>query len=561
MRLALLALLACATAAAWPPAVRQLDAEILTRDGVRLSTNIFRPRANGRFPAILIRTPYGKGADIKPDWQAFVDRGYAVVVQDVRGRFKSEGVFRPLVQEGPDGYDTIQWIARQPWSDGAVGMLGGSYLGIVQWKAALTGNPHLKAIFPWVSGCDDYIDRFYSRGGAFKLGQRLVWMAENLKQPGFVPNFDKYIPHLPLRTADRAATGRESGFYQAVIEHPAYDGFWRRLSTREQIARVKAAVFSVGGWYDNFVQSDLEAIAALQKLSASHRIVIGPWGHDMKIRTEGADFGPESRVPLRSLQLQWFDRWLKRKDTPATPHAPVRLFIMGANRWREEDRWPPAAARMTPFYLDGRGRANTARGDGKLRATPPRRSRTDRFTYDPRNPVPTRGGPACCNYKRLPWGPLDQRPLDSRRDILVYTSGPLDEDLEVTGPVEAVLWVSTSAPDTDFTAKLVDVFPDGRARILTDGILRLRYRESLAKPVAARPGEVYRIVIDAGVTGNLFRKGHRIRLEVSSSNFPRFDRNPNTGTPVAFESQLRPAEQAVYHDPERPSHLLLPVMH
>ena len=500
MRLPLLALLACA--ASWPATLRQFDVEIPMRDGVRLSANVFRPDTGARVPAILIRTPYGKGSAITANWQAFVDRGYAVVAGDVRGRFKSEGVFRPLEQEGVDGYDTIEWIARQPWSNGAVGMTGGSYLGIAQWKAALTGNPHLKCIFPWVSGYDDYLDRFYSPGGAFKLGQRLVWMAENLKQPGFVPDFNKYIRHLPLLAADRAATGRESEMFQAAVAHPAYDDFWRRVSTREQISRVKAAVFSVGGWYDNFVASDLAAVAALRKLSPAHRIVVGPWGHDMKVRAGGVDFGPASSVPLRGLQLEWFDRWLKGKAASAASDAPVRFFVMGANRWRDEGQWPPASMRMTAFYLDSGGRANSARGDGALRPAHPRRRHADRFTYDPHNPVPTRGGAVCCNPRRLPWGPLDQRAVESRRDVLVYTSAPLKRDLEIAGPVQAVLWVSTSAPDTDFTAKLVDVFPSGHARILTDGILRLRYRESLSKPVAARPGEVYRVAIDAGVTAD-----------------------------------------------------------
>lgn len=548
----------CAAAAA--PATQELHVAIPMRDGTRLYANVFRPSQAGRFPTILYRTPYGKGKAITPNFQAFVDHGYAVVVQDVRGRYESEGVFRLLDQEPQDGDDTLNWIARQPWSDGKIGMTGGSYLGIVQWKTALLNNPHLKAIFPWVSGDDDYFDRFYSSGGAIKLGQRLLWMSENLRLPGFRPNFLKFIWHLPLRTADMAALGRSSGMYQAALRHPSYDGFWRKISTREQIGKIKVPVFSVGGWYDNFVESDLDAVSALRKTSGVHRILVGPWPHDMRIKFPGVDFGANSVVPLRGLQFEWFDQWLKGKDTPVLSRAPVRIYVMGADRWREDHEWPPPHMRPTPYYLESKGHANSLRGDGVLGFRPTRREAEDRFTYNPRDPVPTRGGAVCCNPKVFPWGPMDQRAVESRYDVLVYTSKALQHDLEVTGPVRLVLWTSTSVRDTDFTAKLVDVFPNGEARNLADGILRLRYRESLEKPVLANPGQIYRITVNVGVTSNLFRKGHRIRLEVSSSNFPRFDRNPNTGGPLADEVRLAKATQTIYHDSEHPSYLLLPVI-
>ncbi|MFB3830013.1 MAG: CocE/NonD family hydrolase [Bryobacteraceae bacterium] len=540
--------------------IEALHVPVPMRDGVRLFANVFRPDRPGRVPAILYRTPYNKGQGITPNYQAFVERGYAVVVEDVRGRYESEGVFRPLEQEGRDGYDTIEWIAHQPWCNGNVGMTGGSYVGIVQWKAALENNPHLKAIFPWVSGCDDYRDRFYSTGGAMKLGNRLLWMSQNLRAPGFVPDFRKFVWHLPLRTADRAATGQTSDMFQQALDHPLWDGFWRRISTREQIAKVRVPVFSAGGWYDNFVQSDLEAFAALSERSGVHRILIGPWPHDMRQKFPGVDFGADSIVPLRGLQLEWFDQWLKGKYTKAASRAPVRIFVMGANRWRDEREWPPARVRYTPMYLESRGRANSLRGDGVLSEKPARKAARDRFTYDPRNPVPTNGGAVCCSARVFPWGPMDQRGIEARQDVLVYTSHPLARDTEVTGPVRVVLWVSTSARDTDFTAKLVDVFPDGAARNLTDGILRLRYRESLERAVPARPGEVYRITVDAGPTSNVFKKGHSIRLEISSSNFPRFDRNPNTGGRISEETRLVKAAQTVYHGAARPSHLLLPVV-
>ena len=558
------AALAFPLGAAQRPETKQLHVAVRMRDGVHLYANVFLPGDRPRVPTVLVRTPYGKWETLLPNYQALLEHGYAVVVEDVRGRYESEGAFQPLTQEPADGNDTIDWIARQPWSDGKVAMAGGSYLGIAQWKAALEGNPHLKAIFPVVSGYDDYRDRFYSTGGALKLGNRLEWMEENLHVPGYHPDFTQFVLHLPLRTADVAATGRESGMYQKALAHPAFDEFWRRISVKEHLDRVRVPVFAVGGWYDNFVESDLEAFAALHKTSGLNHILIGPWPHNMSIAFPDVDFGPESKVPIGLLQMEWFDQWLMGKDTPLASAPPVKVFVMGINQWREARAWPPEQARERDFYLESSGNANTLAGDGALgdSAAPParRRAAADRFLFDPRDPVPTRGGAVCCNPRVFPWGPMDQRPIEQRRDVLVYTTRALRQDVEAIGPVKAVLYVSTTVRDTDFTAKLVDVFPDGTARNLTDGILRLRYRSSLERAEAAAPSQVYQVTVDAGVTGNVFLKGHRIRLEISSSNFPRFDRNPNTGTPVAGETKLLKATQTLYHDRQHPSRLVLMVM-
>jgi len=558
------------------------------RDNVRLDTNVFHPAGSGRFPTVLVRTPYGKGLDLPAGYQSFINHGYAVVMQDVRGRYSSSGVFDVLNQEGPDGYDTLNWIAAQSWSDGNVGMIGGSYLGIAQWRVALLNNPHLKAIFPVVSGSDDYFDRYYSPGGAFKLGNRSLWMSLNLTSPGTAkPKFTDYVYHLPLRTVDRSATHRTLGFYQTILNHPTYDSFWKDLSVRENIERVRVPVFSVGGWYDNFVESDLEAFAALHKLYGrlddKHRIMIGPWPHNMSTPFQGVSYGDDSSSPIRSYQIEWFDHWLKgapedaHRFSPETWHvvraevdeAPVHIFVMGVNRWRDEPDWPLARARTVTLYLASERAANSVNGDGALewkpeRAKTPETSTdsfiADSFTYDPRNPVPTLGGAVCCDPKIFPWGPIDQRPVEKRKDVLVYTSAPMKQDLEVTGPIRVVLYVSTSALDTDFTAKLVDVFPTGEARNLTDGILRLRYRDGLEKGELAEPGKVYSLAIDAGVTSNVFLAGHSIRVEISSSNFPRFDRNPNTGRAFADETALKKAQQTVYHSRQYPSRVLLPVI-
>jgi predicted acyl esterase len=538
----------------------KLHVQIPMRDGVRLAANVYLPAEHLRLPVILERTPYNKGTEVTPNYQALIDHGYAVVVEDVRGRYESEGQFDPLRQEPADGDDTLNWIARQPWSDGKIGMIGGSYRGIVQWKAALLKNPHLKAILPVVSGDDDYRDRFYSTGGAMKLGNRLLWMSENLKVPGYVPDFSRFVLHLPLRTADLASTGGVSAMYREVAAHPSFDSFWRSISVREQLRKIQIPVFSVGGWYDNFVESDLDAYAALHKSSGLNRILVGPWPHNMSYAFPEANFGTEASAPLRSMQIQWFDQWLMGKDTPLVSQPPVKIFVMGANKWRDEHEWPPEEAHPHKLYLDSGGGANTFEGDGSLEEKAPSLDRQDHFVFDPRDPVPTRGGSVCCNPGVFPWGPLDQRPVEHRGDVLVYTTKPLKQDMEVIGPVQAVLYIATSAPDTDFTVKLVDVFPDGYARILTDGILRLRYRNALDSAELAKPGEVYRIVVDAGVTSNSFLKGHRIRIEVSSSNFPRFDRNPNTGGSIADETRLLKASQTIYHDKDHPSHVMLMVM-
>jgi putative CocE/NonD family hydrolase len=541
-----------------------LHVPVFMRDGERLCTNIFLPFAPGRFPTLLVRTPYGKGLILSPVYESFLKSGYALVVQDVRGRHHSSGTFQPLSQETPDGEDTLNWIASQSWSDGNIGMFGGSYLGIVQWRVAPLRNPHLKAIFPIVAGGDEYLDRFYSPGGAMKFGHRLLWIAENLRVRGFrAPDFSSFVRHIPLRTADLAASGEKVEFFQRALDHPTYDSFWRSVSTREKLDRITVPAFIVGGWYDNFVESDLRAFSALSKHSVNYRVMIGPWAHAIGYKFSGVDFGPDALVPIRTYQLAWFDRWLKAKAVPATvtQEAPVRIFVMGANRWRGEQTWPLERAQLTPMYLWSGGEANGSSGDGTLSWKPPRRDHSvDQFVYDPSNPVPTNGGSVCCNPKVFPWGPTDQRSLEKRQDVLVYTSDPFLDDLEVTGPIEGVLHVATTAEDTDFTAKLVDVAPDGYARNLCDGILRLRYRNGLQKGVLAKPGEVYRIAIDAGVTSNVLLSGHRIRVEISSSNFPRCDRNPNTGRPVAAETEFRKANQTVFHDRNRPSFVVLPVI-
>lgn len=536
-------------ALAWAAGPSPVPLRIPMRDGIRLAANLYLPSSNNRYPIILIRTPYGQPpSGLSQNQQRIVEHGFGLVIQSVRGRHASEGRFEPMRQEVADADDTLNWLARQPWSNGRIGMMGGSYLGITQWKAALTGNPHLQAIFPVVSGGDDYRDRYYSPGGAMKLGHRLSWMASNVRIPGYmVPPFDNYVRTLPVAEADRAATCQRVDWFQEVLRHPDYDAYWKEISILEQVDKVKVPVFAVGGWYDNYVESDLALFAALRSLGRQAHLLIGPWAHNMSTPLPAVDFGRDASAPIIRYQVDWFSRWLK-DDRQKGKFAPLRIFVMGINQWRDEIEWPLQRAVNTPYYLTESGR---------LSLRPPLKASTERYRYDPSNPVPTRGGNVCCSHAIFPWGPMDQAPIETRPDILVFSSDALREDMEVTGPVRADLDVSTSVRDTDFTVKLVDVYPDGKAINLCDGILRLRYREGLSRAKLAEPGKRYRISVPVGVTSNVFRTGHRIRIEISSSNFPRFDRNRNTGALQAWERKSQVADQAVYL---KDSYILLPVV-
>ncbi len=540
----------------------QLGISIPMRDGVRLSADLYLPHTIDRVPAVLVRTPYSRKTPSTAGYRYFATRGYAVILEDVRGTYASDGVFGTTEQEGPDGNDTLNWIARQPWSDGRVAMAGSSYLGIVQWWAAIQDNPHLAAISPMCSGDDEYSDRWYSTGGALQIGHRLLWLAQNLTPPSHVrPLFESYIAHLPLRTADVLAAGTPLSSWRTALSHPSYDQFWKTLSIREKLSRVKIPVLSLGGWFDEYAESDLDAFSRLAKRAQPVETWIGPWSHDPGHRFNTRDFGPQAFIPIRQKQGDWFDRWVKPElEHPETSPPLLHIFVMGPNVWREEHEWPLARTRYTPVYLTSSGHANSSGGDGVLQWQPVRAGKSDNFSYDPKNPVPTTGGAICCEPSVLPPGPLNQAEVEQRSDVLVYTSGPLREDLEVTGQVRAILYVASSANDTDFTAKLVDVEPSGRPLLVTDGIQRMRYRVSLETPELMKRNTPYQVTIDAGVTSYVFGPGHRLRLEISSSNFPRFDRSLNTTRPNADENKTAKARQTLYHELGYPSAIILPVI-
>lgn len=543
--------------------VQHVGLVIPMRDGIRLAGDLYLPHPAGRWPTVLIRTPYNRKSGALGTYRFFNSRDYAVLIEDVRGRYASQGVFGPTEQEGPDSSDTMDWISEQPWSNGRVVMAGSSYLGMVQWWAAVQDNPHLVTISPMCSGDDEYLDRFYSTGGALKLGHRLLWLAQNLTPPAQVrPVFSGYIWHLPERTADVAAMGMALPQWRTALDHPSYDAYWKAFSVRQQLDRVGIPVLSLGGWFDNYAESDLDAFSRLSKRHDNIETWIGPWAHNPGLRFATRDFGPQAAVPIRIKQAEWFDHWVKASANGAddSAQASLHIFVMGPNVWRVEREWPLARTRYTPLYLSSNGHANSSSGDGKLQWQIDRKSPSDTFIYDPKLPVPTMGGAICCDPRLLPPGPLDQSPVEQRPDVLVYTSPPLTQNIEVTGPVRAVLYVATSANDTDFTAKLVDVQPDGKALIVTDGIQRLRYRLSLDKPVFVKRNTPYQINIDAGVTSYVFAAGHRMRLEVSSSNFPRFDRNLNSAHSMADETKILKAKQTVLHQKGYPSAVILPII-
>ena len=375
--------------------------------------------------------------------------------------------------------------------------------------------------------------------------------------------------HLPIiKAAD--ALGHHPAHYADWVEHPTPDSYWKTIRTPETIAQIKAPGLFVGGWYDIFIRGMLEEFNILREKGASKevrqgtRTIVGPWLHfgaDTPRQVGSVDYGPGSIIDLMALKARWFDHWLKGVDNGSASDAPVRLFVMGDNVWRDEWEWPLSRTKFTNWYFHGNGRANSLYGDGLLSDQAPTSDEpADHFVYDPTDPVPSMGGKNCCFPETHLIGPYDQRPVERRDDVLVYTSEPLEADLEVTGPIVASLYVSTSAVDTDFTVKLVDVYPDGRALNLCDGIAVGRYRESVEKPSPLTPGEVYELKVDIGVTSQVFKRCHCVRVEVSSSNFPRYARNLNTGAPLGTSTTLLAARQTVFHDQVRCSHIVLPVI-
>ena len=556
------------------------NVEARMRDGVILRADVYRPGTGGTYPVLLQRTPYSKNDDsYLGGFRALAARGFIVVVQDTRGRYMSDGVARPH-DEAEDGFDTVQWARTLPGANGKVGMWGGSYLATTQLLAASLQPDGLTALFPSSSYSSRYDMVF--QGGAFYLNDGLGWnlgQSIDVRRRVFTPLVsrdgpiglddeqrkalrERWLWHLPLKSMDALELKRFAPGYSEMLAHPSYDRFWERFDIEARHERFTAPAFHLTGWYDTLLTGTLRNFTGLRARAANEvarrqqRLIVGPWTHARptlnSTKIGDVDYGPHAGFSAQDAYEQWFDRWLK--DGESRGAAPVRIFVMGENKWRDEQEWPLARARLTTFFLHSKGGANTASGNGTLSTVVPADEPPDQYTYDPWDPVPTG---ATGGYSRIP---SNQRPIEERADVLVYSSAHLERDVEVTGPLSVTLWIASSARDTDFTAKLVDVHPDGTARAINDGILRARYRRSKSTPVLLTPGEPTEITIDMGATSNVFLAGHRIRLDVSSSNFPRFDRNPNTGGTFGEDSELLRARQTVFHDTTRPSRLVLPVI-
>jgi putative CocE/NonD family hydrolase len=565
--------------------------DIPMRDGCVLKGDLFRPDSAEKLPVLLNRTPYDKKfpliSSLTLDAIRAANRGYNVVFVDCRGRFASEGVFTCFVDEGRDGYDTIEHVARQPWANGKVGTFGASYMGATQWLAAATRPPSLKAMVPSITA-SDYHDGWTYQGGAFSLFFNVSWtmtslglarlMRERASNPkaaeelgvvmGSIDTMRERMDHLPLKEFPMFRAG--APYFFDWLDHPYYDDYWRALSIEERHAEIDVPTLNIGGWYDIFQGGTIRNYLGMRghapgAAGRSAALMMGPWHHTLPMSSlvGAVDMGFRSSpisVDLDGLQLDWFDHWLKGKSNDVAGAPPVRIYVMGRNEWRDEKEWPLPGTEWRRYYLHSRGRANSAYGDGALATDAPGSEPSDSFLYNPLNPVPTNGGGLCCYPNSVPGGAFDQSMVEHRSDVLVYSTEPLAEDVEVTGPIKLTLYASSSAPDTDFTAKLVDVGPCGFARNLTDGIIRARVRESQSAPRLMDPGKVYEFTIDMWSTSNLFKAGHRIRLEVSSSNFPRFDRNPNTGHDLFADAETQPALQTIRHDRNYASHLTLPVI-
>ncbi len=555
------------------------DVAIQMRDGTLLRADVWRPQSSGRFPTLLQRFPYDKSAALASIVLAGVEparavqAGFVVVVQDTRGRFASDGVFTAFADEARDGADTIAWIRQQPFSNGQVGMYGVSYGGATQLLAAGERPQGLLAIAPHLSGAETYEGWIYE-GGAFRLGFALWWAANSFaraelarrrREGGDVADLAASLEkllrdpwsafrQLPLNGLE--VVNELFPSYLNWVEHPAHDAFWRAGAFLERIGEPFCPALHIGGWNDIFLSGTLRNHAAL-----GGRLIVGPWAHAVPFDVIGeADYGPEATqgsLDMTALHLGWFAEQLSTAGSPDHDNAaPVRLFVMGANRWRDEPAWPLARATERTLFL---------RSGGALAPDPPPDDDPpDSFVYDPLDPVPTAGGATFLPglYVARHAGPQDQAAVEARADVLTYTSDVLTDPTELTGHVTVILHASTSAADTDWTAKLADVSPGGRSLGLLDSIVRARYSRSTERAELLERGRPHEFTIPLGAISVLIEPGHRLRLQISSSNFPKFDRNPNHGgdIPRARGSDYIGAEQTIFHDAARPSRLVLPVL-
>jgi putative CocE/NonD family hydrolase len=569
------------------------DVMVSMRDGVRLATDVYRPDDGARHAVLTNVHPYDNDHFLCTHELLFsplvaAQRGYAVVVQEARGRAGSEGTWRPYGDEGRDVYDTVEWAAAQPWSDGNVGLYGACALGYGAIQGAVEAPPHLKAVFAYMVASNYHGGWTYSNG-AFELGFQLSWIwtilaQDTISRLGLEPAAaEEAVRKLAEAQSDLLGSARHlplvdfppyqngaAPYWREWLSHPGYDEFWKQVDAVARADRIQVPVLHMSAWYDTCLRSHMDLYSALElrgdeRVRDKHRLLLGPWDHSAYYNKRPTcagerDFGPEVMTGpdvLAGIVFQWFDYWLRGEGEGFLPESKVRYFQMGENVWKDVDSWPPPYT-MVPYYLHGAGQANSRMGDGALSTEAPGTEPLDSYVYDPFDPVPTRGGRSMIDV--LP-GIENQAQVEERQDVLVYTTPRLAEPVAITGPVSLTLYASSSAPDTDFTAKLVDVEPDGYCANIAEGIVRARYRNGLDREEFLEPGEVTEFHIDLWDMAHTFQPNHRIRLEISSSNFPRFDRNLNSRVTPALGSaeDARKAVQQVFHAAPHPSHLSLPV--
>jgi putative CocE/NonD family hydrolase len=560
------------------------------RDGVKLAADIYRPSGPGNYPVLLQRTPYNK--ELWPITAMTLDpiraaaAGYAVVIQDVRGRWASEGdVFFPYRDELDDGYDSVEWSSSQDYASGQVGCYGLSYMGGTAWLAAVSGHSALGAISPTTAPNDFWRNHFW-RGGALNIGTLAMWAMRAIGPAALiraksdlgemvpllikliddVDAFGEVLQTLPLSEFEPTRPDDDSflPFFYEFLKHPVPDEWTAAMLVSSRHEQVKVPSLTIAGWHDLLLAPDLEHFQGMRNNAGSEtarsnsKLIVGPWAHASFLHVVGdIDFGFRSngmfldlKEDLTKLQLRWFDRWLKNERNGIDDEAPVKLFIQGSNRWRDEQAWPLVRAVDTPWFL------NAARG---LSPVPPDSDTLpESYVYDPNDPCPTCGGGTLLPPQYAP-GPRDQTPILDRRDVLSHTSRPLEQDLEVTGPVSAILFAATSGRDTDWVVKLCDVHPDGRTFSVCDGVLRASVRDGLTRQLV-EPNAIVRYEVSLWSTAMVFKAGHRLRLLITSSDFPRYDRNPNTGELAHQATRLEPALQRIYLDSEHASHIILPIV-
>lgn len=561
------------------------------RDGTVLYADIYRPGIEGTFPVLLTRLPYGKNLPFYShrylDTNRLVQNGFVVIIQDVHGRFESEGDFEPFINEAKDGYDSIEWAASLPYSSGKVGMFGLSYYGFTQLAAAGERPPHLKAIFPAQSLNDPRRGNMY-QNGAYGLGTSETWALESIapdmlkrmysnntqsyqtmmtKAANFISHINEWYSYKPIKEWQPLKELGVAEYFFKLPELDLNDSYWEKSSVYNQYGKMSVPAYHVAGWYDSLLLSTLENYVEMQRQGKEQQnLIIGPWAHgDFKSVIGERNFGIHAsedwidlKTDLTGLHIDWFNHWLKDEQSLFLQESPVKIFVMGINQWRSEQEWPLARTAYTPFYLHSHGDANTRSGDGTLSCKKPQNEKTDSYIHNPEQPVPTNGGGTLHDGVHST-GPRDQGTTEDRDDVLVYTSDKLEKPIEVTGPVKVKLWALTDAADTDFTAKLVDVAPDGTAINLTDGIVRARYRNGYT-PEPDLNEEITAYEIDLWATSNVFLQEHQIRIEIASSNFPRFDVNPNTGKTMMESAETQLAKQVIYHNTTYPSHIILPLI-